>query len=233
MQKWDSSRGKQTENTIVEAAEAGGGDGSGGVAGGSPAGGDESPGSGSRDGYGSEKATDPVPWKVNLAFVRWEKGWEGFATDGVRWRCGTSGAGEGDKGERVRMAAAGSGGNLSAPPNETGERVGWRNLNIVGTAEAEGGGSGAVEGGSPVGGDESAGSGSPDGYGSEKAPLNQNQQHGPCGCRLRSLGTGMGGVYDGRRPAATRDQRRGRRREGRVSEERSSWELWKPKRATE
>jgi len=44
---------------------------------------------------------------------------------------------------------------------------------VVGTAEARGGdGSGAMEGGSPADGDESAGSGSQDGYGSEKAPLN-------------------------------------------------------------
>ena len=105
---------------------------------------------------------------------------------------------------------------------------------VVGTAAAGGGdGSGAVEGGSPAGGDESTRSGSQDGYGSEKAPPNQNQQDGPCGCHLRCLGKGMGGVYDGRCPAATRDQRRGRRREGRVSEERGSWELWKPKRTTE
>jgi len=73
----------------------------------------------------------------------------------------------------VRMAAAASGGILSARPNVMGETVGWRQLNIVGTAEAGGGdGSGAMEGGSPTGGDESAGSDLRDGYGSEKAPLN-------------------------------------------------------------
>ena len=105
---------------------------------------------------------------------------------------------------------------------------------IVGTVAAGGGDrSGAVEGGSPTGGDESAGSDLRDGYGSEKAPPNQNQRDGLCGCRLCSLGKGMGGVYDGRHPTAMRDQRRGRRREGRVSEEGGSWERWKPKRATE
>jgi len=92
--------------------------------GGSPAGGDGSAGSAWQDGDDEavtrrrrRRTKSGETPRVDVAFLLRPKGWEGFRTEGVRWRCGINGVDE-----EVTSARAGSGGTLSAWPNARQER---------------------------------------------------------------------------------------------------------------